>query len=146
MFTVTFELIQDNVKWSIHEIIHHVHFSIRLNNLIAGHKTNWPQNIKHIPYLLAVDNQFSSFFLFDPGLRGHTQQVFCQSPTVQNPRDILEQCLCEVCPAILRPISVSLPFSQPEKKCEKMWKNEKNLKKIIVMLMPIEMLVLLTYF
>ena len=32
-------------KWSNHEIIHHVWLSIRLNNFIAGHKTNWKKNL-----------------------------------------------------------------------------------------------------
>ena len=41
----TLELINDYTKWFlIHEKIHHVWLSIRLNNLIAGHKTNWTKN------------------------------------------------------------------------------------------------------
>ena len=38
---LTLKFIHDYAKWSIHELIHHVWLSIRLNNLIAGHKTNW---------------------------------------------------------------------------------------------------------
>ena len=33
--------IKDYRKWSIHKLIHHVWLSLRLNNLIAGFKTNW---------------------------------------------------------------------------------------------------------
>ena len=35
---LTLKFIHDYAKWSIHELIHHVWLSIRLNNLIAGHK------------------------------------------------------------------------------------------------------------
>ena len=41
-FCITnFELIYDYAKWLVHEWIHHVWLSIRLNYLIARHKTNW---------------------------------------------------------------------------------------------------------
>ena len=40
----TFELIHDYAKCSFHDF-HHVWLSLRLNNLIAGHKTNWTKNI-----------------------------------------------------------------------------------------------------
>ena len=39
------ELIHDCAKWSIHGLIHHVWLSIRLNYLIAGHKTNWTEKM-----------------------------------------------------------------------------------------------------
>ena len=42
----TLELIHDDAKWSIRELIHDVWLSIRLKNLIPGHKTlieqKWP--------------------------------------------------------------------------------------------------------
>ena len=41
-----FELIRDYANWLIHLLIHHVWLSIRLNNLIAGHSTNWTKKEK----------------------------------------------------------------------------------------------------
>ena len=38
---LTLELIHDYAKLSIHEIIHHVWLSVRLNNLIARSEKNW---------------------------------------------------------------------------------------------------------
>ena len=41
LLTFTFEVIHNYAKWLIHELIHCVWLSIRLNNLIAGYKANW---------------------------------------------------------------------------------------------------------
>ena len=44
LFWVVIYWLLVTLKWSIHELIHHVWLSIRLNNLIDGHKTKWTEN------------------------------------------------------------------------------------------------------
>ena len=41
----TLELIHDYAKWWIHKWILNIWLSKRLNNLIAGHKTNWTKKV-----------------------------------------------------------------------------------------------------
>ena len=41
----TLEFIHDNAKWFIHELIHCVWLSIRLNDLIAEQKTKWAKKL-----------------------------------------------------------------------------------------------------
>ena len=42
----TLQLIHNQTKWPIHDLIHHVWFSIRLNNFIAGCKNNWTKKLQ----------------------------------------------------------------------------------------------------
>ena len=44
----TFELIHEYAKWLIHKLVHPIWLSIRLNNLIAGHKTKRIKKFKFI--------------------------------------------------------------------------------------------------
>ena len=41
MISFTFELIRDYEKCAIHELMHHIWLSVRLNNLIARYKINF---------------------------------------------------------------------------------------------------------